>query len=229
MKKTAFILACALLLPVGMMAQKEKKAKPGAIKTYKDCYIYGQSGRNTAKKGSALDLSTGMTYSLENAIGGDIDVMMFFGKANDVAPKTKENNFYLFSPNNPNATIDWEKDGGTTPYCKFEGKSDNPDAFFALKNWPSRRTTKLVKVDDVDFVNATFESIDSIAIEDSYIVGNVKIGDIIAFQLEGKKNKEGKKGLILIKALENDDDPKQAANAGKGAYQRFIMDVKIQK
>ncbi len=223
MKRTAIILVCAMLLPIGAIAKKEKA---GSIRTYKDCYIYGQSGRNTAKKGSALDLTSGITYSMQNAVdqaGGDIDVMLFFGKAN----KDKFKNFYLFAPNNPNITINWEKEGGTTPFCKFEGKSDNPNSYFALKNWNTRKATKLEKVSDVDFDGATYESIDAINIEDSYIASDIKVGDIIAFQLEGKKSKPGKKGLIKITALE--DDEEKPAEKGRGEYQRFILTVKIQK
>lgn len=223
MKKIVLILACAMMLP---LIAKAKKAKSG-ISTYKDCYIYGQSGRNSAKKGSALALTSGTTYSLQTAndqtSSNDIDVMLFFGKAK--GGKTKV--FHMFAPNDPTAVINWEKDGGTTPFCKYEGKSDDPDSYFALKNWKVRNATKLEKVSAVDFDNATTESLEALAVSDSYIASDIKVGDVIAFQLAETASKPSLKGLIKVIAIE--DDTEKPDQAGNGQYQRMIVSIKIQK
>ncbi len=224
MKKIAFILMCTMLLPLGVQAKKNK------IKHYTDCYIYGQSGRNSQKKGSAVSLYSGLTYSLEDAYNSagpdDIDIMLYYGKANK-KNGYREKVFHLFAPNDPGAVIDWIKDGGTKPYCKFEGKSDNPESYFALKNWEQRNATKMQKVTGVDYFNATYESLDSLKIEDNYIISDVKIGDIIAFELGAPHRKAGKKGLMVIKMIK--DDETKPEKAGQGKYQRLIFDVKIQK
>lgn len=226
MKKALIILACSMMLPMAMQAKKSKSD----IKTYKDCYIYAQSGRNSAKKGSAMSLSSGMTYSLQNAsdVAGtkDIDVILFFGKANKgKSPNAKV--FHFFAPNDPTITIDWEKDGGTTPYCKYEGKSDDPDAEYALKNWKQRNATKMEKVTNVDFDNATFETLDALTLSESYIASDIKVGDVIAFQLADTSSKPGKKGLMKVTAIENDEE--KPDQAGNGQYQRLIVTIKIQK
>lgn len=144
MKKFALFLVMALTIPAIATAAKKSK-----MKTFNDVYIYAQSSRNTKIKGSATSLSTGITKGLEAASTDpkDIDVMLYYGKVDH--SKTKF--FTLFSPGNPTLDIDWEKDGGTSPYCKFEGKSDDPDAFYALKNWKKRNDTKLEKLDGIDF------------------------------------------------------------------------------
>lgn len=225
MKKIAFLLICSMLLPMAMQAQKKKKDKEIKIRTYESCYIYGQSGRNSEKKGSAVSLTTGMTYSLMDAVDRagekDIDIMLYYGKA----MKGKSYVFHLFAPENPSLVINWNKEGGTSPYCKFEGKSNDPDAYFALKNWKNRNTTKLERTEDVDFAAATGESIQAMEVEESYIVSDVKVGDVIKFQTSEKSYGKGKKGLILIKAIE--DDETKPAEAGRGQYQRLIFDVKI--
>ncbi len=224
MKKIAILLMFAMVLPLGISAAKKEKVK---YSTYKNCYIYGQSNRNSNKKGSAVSLTSGMTYSLADALdragARDIDMMLYFGKAN----KGKEKVFHLFAPNDPTIVIDWEKDGGTAPYCKFEGKSDDPDAYFALKNWKLRNATKLEKVTGVDFDNATDETLENLELADSYIASNVKVGDVIAFQLAESNAKAGKKGLIKITAIENDEE--KPDKAGEGQYQRMIFTIKIQK
>jgi len=223
MKKIMFILIGTMLLPFATFAKKPKSN----VNTYKDCYIYAQSGRNTDKKGSALSLTTGETFSLQNANDKadtkEIDVMLFFGKVN--GGKTKV--FHLFAPNDPSVTIDWTNDGGTSPFCKFEGKGDDKDAPYALKNWKVRNATKLVKVTNVNFENATSESIDSLQISDSYIASDIKIGDFIAFKLAETAAEPGKKGLIKVTAIEDDEEKPNLA--GSGQYQRLIVEVKIQK
>lgn len=223
MKKLVLFLACAMMLP---SLAEAKKPKSG-LKIFKDSYMYGQSGRNSEKKGSALALSTGSTYSLQNANDqtstDDIDVMLFFGKVKGDKLKT----FYIFAPNNPTLTIDWEKDGGTTPFNKYEGKSDDKDSYFALKNWKVRNATKLQKVSDVDFENATAESIEALTVANSYIVSDVKVGDIILFQLAETSMKPGKKGLMKITEIK--DDELKPDQAGNGQYQRMFLDIKIIK
>jgi hypothetical protein len=203
MRKIIFILICTMFLPLAVQAKKEKKAK---LETFSSCSIYAQSGRNSEKKGSALSLTTGMTYSLQNANDNtstsDIDVMLFFGKAK--GGKTKV--FHFFAPEDPTVTIDWNKEDGTSPFCKYEGKGDDPDSYFALKNWKERNATKLQKASGVDFDGATPESLEALpAITDTYIASDIKVGDVILFQLVGKKDKPGKKGLIKVTALEDDE------------------------
>ncbi|MDR1678813.1 MAG: hypothetical protein LBR81_03450 [Prevotellaceae bacterium] len=224
MKKIAFVLVAALLMPLCVTAQKKKKAD---VRTFNDCYIYGNSNRNAAKKGSAMSLTDGTTYSLENAynIAGEkyIDVMLFHGKAYG----GKEYVFHLFAPDDPSITINWQKDGGTSPYCKFEGKGEQPDSYFALKNWKKRNATKLVKVTGVDFDNIDSEAIAALPIEDSYHASDIKVGDIILFELAATSAKPGKKGLMKITAIEN--DPDKPDKRGDGKYQKMIMDIKIQK
>lgn len=223
MKKLILLLACAMMIPTMMEAKKPKTG----LKFYKDSYIYGQSGRNSEKKGSALALTTGTTYSLQNANDqtkpDDIDVMLYFGKVKGDKKKT----FHLFAPNNPNVNIDWEKDGGTAPFNKYEGKSDDRDSYYALKNWKVRNATKLQKVSNVDFENATSESIAAISVSDSYIASDINIGDVIAFELAETSMKPGKKGLIKITSIV--DDESKPDQAGNGQYQRMFMDIKIQK
>ncbi len=223
MKKIAFILMCTMLFTLTVEAKNK-------IKSYPDCYVYAQSGRNTAAKGSAVSLYTGSTYSLENAYNSagtdDIDLMLYYGKANK-ANGYKDKAFHLFSPEDPGAVIDWEKDGGTTPYCKFEGKSDNPDSYFALKNWKKRNATKIQRVTGVDFFNATYESLDSLKVENNYMISDVKVGDIIAFEFAPTHRKAGLKGLMVVKFIK--DDETKPEKAGQGPYQQIIFDIKVQK
>lgn len=222
MKKILLFLACTMMMPV--MVEAKKKS---GLSTFKDCYVYGQSGRNSAKKGSALSLSTGTTYSQQNACDqagtNDIDVMLFFGKAKGGKAKV----FHLFAPNDPTVNIVWEKDGGTTPFCKYEGKSDDPDAYFVLKNWKVRNSTKLEKVSGMDFDNIAPEAVEALTVSDSYIASDIKVGDVIAFQLADTSVKPGKKGLIKVIAIE--DDTEKPDQAGNGQYQKMILNIKIQK
>jgi hypothetical protein len=225
MKKLSFLLIATLILPMAMQAKNPKTPK---LESFSDSYIYAQSGRNSEKKGSCLSLTTGLTYSLQNASDktstNDIDLMLFFGKA--YGGKTKV--FHLFAPNDPGITIDWDKDGGTSPFCKFEGKSEDPNAYFALKNWKVRNATKLQKITTVDFDKATPDTIAALPpITDTYAVSDVKVGDVIYFELAATSMKPGKKGLIKITALEDDETkPDQKGNA---QYQRFIVSIKIEK
>lgn len=222
MKKFALFLVMALTIPAIATAAKKSK-----MKTFNDVYIYAQSSRNTKIKGSATSLSTGITKGLEAASTDpkDIDVMLYYGKVDH--SKTKF--FTLFSPGNPTLDIDWEKDGGTSPYCKFEGKSDDPDAFYALKNWKKRNDTKLEKLDGIDFDAATAEQISGLTVADSYWAKDVKVGDVILFEMSQNSYEAGAKGLIKIVAIEDDPDPKRAEKKGQGQYQRINMSIKFVK
>lgn len=222
MKKIALFLAMALMVPAIATAAKKSK-----MKTFNDVYIYAQSSRNTKIKGSATSLSTGITKGLEAASTDpkDIDVMLYYGKVDH--SKTKF--FTLFSPGNPTLDIDWEKDGGTSPYCKFEGKSDDPDAFYALKNWKKRNDTKLEKLDGIDFEAATAEQISALTVADSYWAKDVKVGDVILFEMSQNSYEAGAKGLIKIVAIEDDPDPKRIDKKGQGQYQRINMSIKFVK
>lgn len=224
MKKIIFILICTIL-PFAMAAKSKVKVKP--INTFKNCYIYGQSGRNSSKKGSAMCLSSGATYSMANAVDKvgtkDIDIMLYFGKVK----KDKIKVFHLFSPNDPTLNVDWEKSGGTAPYCKFEGPSRDPNAYYALKNWKSRNTTKLERASNINFDNASAELIESLSVSDSYITSDIKIGDVILFQLGEKSAHPNRKGLIKIIAVE--DDEEKPERSGNGQYQRLIVNIKVQR
>ncbi len=222
MKKFALFLVMALTIPAIATAAKKSK-----MKTFNDVYIYAQSSRNTKIKGSATSLSTGITKGLEAASTDpkDIDVMLYYGKVDH--SKTKF--FTLFSPGNPTLDIDWEKEGGTSPYCKFEGKSDDPDAFYALKNWKKRNDTKLEKLDGIDFDAATAEQISGLTVADSYWAKDVKVGDVILFEMSQNSYEAGAKGLIKIIAIEDDPDPKRAEKKGQGQYQRINMSIKFVK
>lgn len=213
-----------MALTIPAIATAAKKSK---MKTFNDVYIYAQSSRNTKIKGSATSLSTGITKGLEAASTDpkDIDVMLYYGKVDH--SKTKF--FTLFSPGNPTLDIDWEKEGGTSPYCKFEGKSDDPDAFYALKNWKKRNDTKLEKLDGIDFDAATAEQISGLTVADSYWAKDVKVGDVILFEMSQNSYEAGAKGLIKIVAIEDDPDPKRAEKKGQGQYQRINMSIKFVK
>jgi len=221
MKKILLLFLATLMLPAVTEAKSVK------LKQFNDVYIFGQSGRNSQKKGSAVSLTMGVTKALEDGANDpkDVDVMCYFGKVNH----SKVKFFSLFSPEDPNQNIDWEKDGGTSPWCKFEGKSSEPDAYYALKNWKHRNHTKLEKLDGIDFDSATGEQIDALTVSDSYLAENVTVGDVILFQTDEKGYGKGKKGLIKIVAIEDDPDPKKADKKGQGQYQRLTLNIKIVK
>ncbi len=222
MKKIMFLLICTLLLPMVTVAKKSK------LRTFEDCMIYAQSGRNSEKRGSVLSLSTGLTYSLaganDNTYPKYIDVIFFYGKTD----KVKEKVFHLFAPEDPTLNIDWDTDGGTKPFNKYVGKSDDPDdIYYALSKWKTRNFTKFNLVQNVNFDAATAESIAALPITDSYIISDVNVGNVILFELAPTSPKKGKKGLIRIKKIET--DPTKPDEVGNGKYSRMIMDVKIIK
>ena len=103
------------MVPAVAFSAKKEKA-PKALKTvnYENVKIYAQSGRNSQKRGSAVSLIDGRTMALEDGVNDTraVDIMLFYGKVDH--SKTKF--FTLFSPGNPTLNIDWEKDGGTSPY-----------------------------------------------------------------------------------------------------------------
>ncbi len=221
MKKFFLFFMSALMLPVVTEAKSVK------VKEFNDVYIFGQSGRNSQKKGSAVSLTLGQSKSLEMGANDpkDVDVMCYFGKVNH----SKVKFFSLFAPEDPTQNIDWEKDGGTSPWCKFEGKSAEPDAYYALKNWKHRNHTKLEKLDGVDFDTITPEQIAALSVSESYLAENVQVGDVILFQTDEKGYGKGSKGLIKIVAIEDDPDPKKADKKGLGQYQRLTLNIKIVK
>ena len=226
MKRIAFLLSLALMVPAVAFSAKKEKA-PKALKTvnYENVKIYAQSGRNSQKRGSAVSLIDGRTMALEDGVNDTraVDIMLFYGKVDH--SKTKF--FTMFAPGNPTLNIDWEKDGGTSPYCKFEGKSDDPDAYYALKNWKKRNETKMEKVEGIDFDAATGEQINSLSVSDSYWVKDVKVGDVILFELGETSYKAGHKGLIKVVALE--DDETKPEKKGVGQNQRLVLSIKYVK
>ena len=220
MKKAVILLATVFAVSLAVEAQPK-------IRTIKDAYIFGQSCRTAKKQGSVLSLTTGIAYSLEMAITEtsprDIDILLFFGKVRGA----KVNSFNISALDNPNVDINWEKEGGTTPFCKFEGPSSDPNGRMALKNWTIRNATKLQRVEDeIDFNKVTPEEIAALEVDEYYNVAEIKAGDIIKFETAS-----GKKGLIIIKKISDDPEvlAKDPARAGREAYQRIDLDIKIQR
>ena len=64
MKRMAFLLSLALMVPAVAFSAKKEKA-PKALKTvnYENVKIYAQSGRNSQKRGSAVSLIDGRLVS----------------------------------------------------------------------------------------------------------------------------------------------------------------------
>jgi hypothetical protein len=215
MKKIALI-ATLLVMVNGVWAQ-------GKINTYKHAYIWGQSNRNAGTKGSCLSTKDGLTYSLQNVIKKAtpkaIDIMCAYGKIE----KGAENGFCLFAPENPSIEIDWAK---TIPYRYFEASQHDAGGNSALKNWKVRNATKIQVIPAIDFDNATYETLAGLELGDHYIAGNLEEGSIIAFETATTSNNPGKKGLIKITKIEDDE---RDDKAGTGAFQRLNLLIKVQR
>lgn len=198
----------------------------GKIITYKHVAVWAQGNRNAGTKGSALSTKDGSNYSLQNVIKKSapkaIDMLCAYGKVD----KKGEQGFILFAPNNPELEINWEKSGGTIPFRYFEASPSDATGASALKNWAVRNATKIQKVSDVDFDNATPESIAGLNIADSYMASELQVGDIIAFETAATAANPGKKGLIKISKIEDDE---REDKAGQGSFQCLNMIIKIQK
>jgi hypothetical protein len=222
MKKTGLFLIVSILFPIALSAQ-------GELSVYENAYIWGQSARNTSKKGSAIELYSGKTFSLGNVVSKTspdrIDLLCYWGKVG----KT-ESNFYFFAPGN-NATIDWTPKDGTRPYCDMIGSpTSDPEGATSLKSWPVRNATKLqiLNPKKANFDEATFESINAMTLpQNSFIVNNLRVNDIILFETAATSAHPGKKGLIKIVSIE--DDPEKPENAGKGSNQKLNLIIKVQK
>lgn len=208
--KKILTLSIALIACVALRAQ--------GVQEYTDAYLWGQSQRNTSSKGSALATKSGVTYSLANVLKKadpkDIDVLCYYGKIGKAAPA-----FYLFSPMTPGLEVAWEKQGGTRPYCYFEGPQKDPGGAMALKNWKTRNATKLKKVAAEEYGKADLASL---TFDSSEYMVQVASGDVVAFETAA-----GKKGLIKILSVE--DDPERADKAGEGQYQKLNLNIKVQK
>lgn len=213
MKKS--LLIAVLLLMVSSMAFSQ-----GRIATHKGAYIWGHSNRNTGTKGSAISLTSGITYSLHNVIRQSspkqIDMLCYFGRVNRV------NGFHLFAPGNPNIEINWDKQSGTRPYNIFEGPSSGPQGPAWLKNWNVRNETKLQKAVDIDFEALNPAAISELQIDENYIVSGVQEGDVILFETAS-----GKKGAFRIEGIS--DDPDRADKSGEGGYQKLTLTIKVQR
>ncbi|MCL2133019.1 MAG: hypothetical protein FWH39_01585, partial [Bacteroidales bacterium] len=123
--------------------------------------------------------------------------------------------------------VNWDKTSGTIPYRYFEATASDASGQSSLQKWEVRNATKIMVVSDVDFDNATYESIAAIEIdEDSYMAKNLEIGSIIAFETAATSANPSKKGLIKITKI-NDDERED--KAGQGNFQQLEMIVKVQK
>jgi hypothetical protein len=210
MKK--FFTSCiALLIAATLTAQ--------GVLEHKNACIWGHSNRNTSSKGSALCLTTGVTYSLANVLKQAspkyIDVLCFYGKIEKLAPS-----FYLFAPLTPGLNVVWEKQGGTRPYNAFLGPQKDPDGDYALKNWSTRNATKLKKVTPDSYDSIT--DIAALTFDNNEYAVPVQAGDVVAFETAA-----GKKGLIKVLSVE--DDPDKAEKAGEGSYQKLNISIKVQQ
>jgi len=231
MKKIVLFLAITLFLPLAARAEGDTETG-NDLAVYRTSYIWGQSARNNSHKGSAIDLIKGRTYSLSNALSkstpAHIDLMCFWGK---VEKGDKEKKFYFFAPGAP-TEIDWTEKTGTLPYCDMVG-SPTTDATgeTSLKNWSLRNITKLQKIDTalIGFDTMTYEKLQALNIssDKSYLVENIRVGDVILFETASTSVKPGKKGLIKIVAIE--DDPEKPELAGKGSNQKLNLIIKVQK
>lgn len=192
----------------------------GRILTHKGAYIWGHSNRNTGTKGSAITLTSGMTYSLQNVLKQSspkqIDMLCYFGRVNRVS------GFHLFAPGNPLIDIEWDKQSGTRPYNVFEGPSSGPQGPAWLKNWNVRNETKLQKAEGLDFDALNPAGIAELEIEESYIVSGVQAGDVIMFETAA-----GKKGVFRIDGIS--DDPDRIDKSGEGGYQKLTLTIKVQR
>ena len=198
----------------------------GKITTYKYAYIWAQANRSAVSKGSAFCTKDGQTYSLGNLIKKvspkAIDILCAYGKMDKKATA----GFCLFAPMTPDLEVNWDKNSGTIPYRYFEATASDPSGQSSLENWNVRNTTKIMVVTDVDFDNATYDSIAAIEIDDSYMAKNIEIGTIIAFETAATSANPNKKGLIKITKI-NDDERED--KAGQGNFQQLEMVVKVQK
>jgi hypothetical protein len=217
--KKLLLFASLLLVAGGASAQ-------GKIKTYKNAYIWAQSNRNAAAKGSALSTKDGLTYSLANVLKKiqpkDIDILCAYGKIG----KKADAGFCLFAPDAPGTDINWDKSGGTVPYRYFEASATDADGASALTNWKVRNATKLQLVSDVDFDNATCELLNDLTVADNYIAGNLEVGSIIAFETAATSSNPAKKGLIKIAKI---DDDEREDKAGQSAFQCLQLIIKVQR
>ncbi|GHU85718.1 hypothetical protein FACS1894153_1460 [Bacteroidia bacterium] len=207
--------------------------------TYKDAYIYGQSQRNKSDAGSALSLGNGLTYAMSDVIKRSnpksIDVMLVYGKLNKEAiialgldaNVNTEAGFRLFAPGLPTtADINWDKKSGNFPFRYFTASSKDPEGPAFLKNWSVRNATKLQKVSNIDFDNATVETINALDVKSVYITEPLVEGDIVAFETATTSSSPSKKGLIKIGSIENDENSEKGSEP---AFQKINLVVKIVK
>ncbi len=217
--KKIVLLAALFCFAIGASAQ-------GKLITYKNAYIWAQGNRNAAAKGSAFSSKDGQTYSLANVIKKTspkaIDFLCAYGKME----KKAEAGFCFFAPAIPGIEINWDKASGTIPFRYFEASSSDASGQSALQNWTIRNATKIMVVSNVDFDNATYESIAAIEMEDSYMAKNIEVGTIIAFETAATAVSPAKKGLIKIMKI-NDDERED--KEGQGSFQQIEMIVKVQK
>ena len=144
--------------------------------------------------------------------------MMFGGRHN------RQDGLFLFAPNDPTIEIDFDSESGTSPWRRFLAGSSNPQGPAWLKNWDVRNATKMIIVTDVDFDVATGETIAAMEVDENYMVGPLKEGDIVLFETAATSANPNKKGLIRIGRVEEDERPDRAGQLG---FQKMNMSVKI--
>jgi hypothetical protein len=175
-------------------------------------------------RGSAFSSLDGRTYSMDDVIRRTspcaIDVMLYYGTPSNYP----ETGFYLFAPDDPTITIDFDKQNGTKPYNLFEGWQRAPQGPGWLKNWEVRNATKMYISDSVNFDEATAECIAAIEMKNSYIAGSLKVGDVVVFETAATSANPSKKGLIKIDSIEDDNREEQA---GQLHFSKINILVKI--
>ncbi|MDR1951258.1 MAG: hypothetical protein LBP96_03405 [Bacteroidales bacterium] len=222
MKKKIFFLVTLIVAAICSYAQE-----PQELQVYDNAYIWAQGNRNTATRGSAFSTVCGRTFCMEDVIRRSspnaVDFLLFYGR-----PKPEfEAGFYLFAPDDPVIDIDADDESETSDFHHlFTGSQRNPQGAAHIKNWDVRNATKIHKVEDVDFDNATSESIAAIEVKNRYLAGDLKEGDVVVFQTAETSANPSKKGLIKIGHREDDD---RLDNAILMHFSKLNIYIKMEK
>jgi hypothetical protein len=193
------------------------------LQTFRNAYIWAQGNRNDGSKGSTFSTRDGRTFSMEDVLRRTdpkaIDFMLFNGRLN------RQDGFFLFAPNDPTIEeINWDNEGGTAPFRRFTAGSREPQGPAWLKNWNVRNATRMQIVTEVDFDNITGEQLAAMNVEERYIAGPLKEGDIVLFETASTSSNPNKKGLIRVGRIEPDERAERADNP---QFSKMNMSVKV--